>query len=147
MSERRLFTIGFAGKSAERFFGLLRDAGVRRVIDVRRNNTSQMAGFTKRSDLGYFLHALLGVEYTHRPDLAPAAELLKGYRRKTVAWSQFEREYRESIAERDPGQLVPAGELDHACLLCSEPTAERCHRRLLAEHLRDTLGGITICHL
>jgi uncharacterized protein (DUF488 family) len=147
MGETRLFTIGFAGKSAEQFFGLLRGAGVRTVIDIRRNNRSQMAGFTKRGDLGYFLQAILGVQYVHRLDLAPTAELLEDYRGKRIDWDRFDREYRELIAARGVERAITREELHRACLLCSEPSAERCHRRLLAEYLRETLGGISVCHL
>lgn len=62
-----IFTIGFAGKSACEFFTKLKDAGVKRVIDIRLNNVSQLAGFTKKLDIEYFLKELCKIEYLHRP--------------------------------------------------------------------------------
>ncbi len=147
MSDATLFTIGFARKSAEQFFGLLMGAGVRRVIDVRLHNTSQMAGFTKRDDLRYFLKAIGDIDYRHLPELAPTAELLDGYRKKRVEWDAFARAFFSVIAARGIENAVDRSLLDRACLLCSEPRAQQCHRRLVAEYLRDALGGVRICHL
>jgi uncharacterized protein (DUF488 family) len=147
MREIRLYTIGFTRKSAETFFTALQSAGVRRLIDIRLQNVSQLAGFAKRDDLEYFLKTICGIEYVHRPDLAPPADLLDGYRKKSIKWDGFEREFGEVIRQRRIEDSVDMGVLDQACLLCSEPTAERCHRRLVAEYLSDKLGKITICHL
>ena len=147
MGEIRLYTIGFTQKSAEEFFTSLKKAGVRRVIDIRLNNVSQLAGFAKRDDLAFFLKALCGIEYLHRPDLAPTQDLLERYRRKTIRWDGYEREFMELIRERGIQESMDPSALDQACLLCSEPKPERCHRRLVAEYLRDTLGNISLCHL
>ena len=76
----QLFTIGFTRSSAEAFFGRLQRAGVRRVIDVRLNNRSQLAGFAKRDDLAWFLRALGGIAYQHDAGLAPTPALLAAYR-------------------------------------------------------------------
>ena len=83
MKQTKLFTIGFTKKSAEEFFSRLQTAGVKRVIDVRLNNVSQLAGFAKREDLAYFLKALCDCEYRHEPLLAPTKEILNGYKKKT----------------------------------------------------------------
>ena len=147
MSEIKLFTIGFTQKSAEEFFSALARAGVKRVIDIRLNNVSQLAGFAKRNDLAYFLKALCGIDYTHRPDLAPTLELLDAYKKKEIGWDNFEKQFGLLAEERSIENFIGRDMLDHACLLCSEPDAACCHRRLVAEYLHARLGNITICHL
>ncbi len=143
----RLYTIGFTSKSAERFFTLLTQASVRRVLDIRLNNVSQLAGFAKRDDLRFFLDALARIEYEHRPDLAPTAELLGAYRAKTLDWDEFESRFVALARQRRLETLIERDRLDHACLLCSEPLPAHCHRRLVAEYLHNTIGEIDICHL
>ena len=147
MSDMRLYTIGFTKKSAEHFFAALKQAGVRRVIDVRLHNVSQLAGFAKRGDLPYFLREICAIDYDHRPDLAPTADLLAAFRRKSIGWNVYEREFGALLRARSVEKGLSRHVLDNACLLCSEPDAAHCHRRIVAEYLRDTMGGISICHL
>lgn len=147
MSDIRLYTIGFTKKSAEKFFTALRHKNVRNVIDVRLNNTSQLAGFAKHIDLQYFLKEIDNIDYVHRPDLAPTGELLKAYRKKTIDWDTYEREFISLLRQRSIEGSVDPKTLDRTCLLCSEAEPLHCHRRLVAEYLRETLGGIVICHL
>jgi len=142
-----LFTIGFAGKSAEEFFGAVRQAGVRRVVDVRLNNVSQLAGFTKKRDLPYFLRTIADIEYEHRPELAPTKEILDDYKKKRIDWSEYERRFKALLAERQLAQRFKAEQFDHACLLCSEAKPQKCHRRLVAEHFKDAWGEVEIRHL
>lgn len=142
-----VFTIGFAKKSAREFFEVLRRAGVRKVVDIRLNNVSQLAGFTKKDDLAYFLEAVGGIGYEHRPQLAPTKEILDGYKKKALTWAQYEERFRALMAERQAETLVAPGDLDRACLLCSEPKADKCHRRLVAEYLRSKWGNVEIRHL
>ena len=143
-----LFTIGFAGKSAEEFFGKLQKAGVKRLIDVRLNNVSQLAGFTKKKDLEYFLRAIAKIEYVHCDDLAPTSDILDRFKKKgEMDWAEYERQFNELLRERRPENRHKPEELDRACLLCSEPTAEHCHRRLVAEWLEKAWGGVKIVHL
>ena len=142
----KLFTIGFTKKTAEQFFERLRASGARRLLDIRLNNTSQLAGFTKRDDLRYFLRAVCQMEYEHLPDLAPTQEILDAYKKAGGDWAVYERDFLQLVAARHPEQL-PRELFDHACLLCSEPTAEHCHRRLVAEYLRDRWGDVEIDHL
>lgn len=141
----RVFTIGFTRKSAERFFAALLDAGVRRVVDVRLNNVSQLAGFTKRADLAYFLRAIGGIEYVHLPDLAPTQELLDAYKKRGGDWG-YEERFLALLAERRVAERVPPALLDGGCLLCSEPEPDHCHRRLVAEYLAEQ-WGVEIRHL
>jgi len=142
-----LFTIGFTKKSAEQFFGALIDAGVKRIIDIRLNNSSQLAGFAKRDDLAYFLRALGGIDYVHRPDFAPTQAMLDAYKKQKGKWTRFERDFKAVIAERRIERTIETAELDHACLLCSEATPEYCHRRLTAEYLERLKGPLTVRHL
>lgn len=142
-----LFTIGFTGKSAREFFGLLERAGVRRLVDTRLSNVSQLAGFTKKRDLEYFLRAIADIEYEHDAGLAPTKELLEDYKKKRIDWDEYARRFDELLRSRRPGERLSPGELDGACLLCSEPTPENCHRRLVAEYLKEEWKNVTIEHL
>lgn len=143
-----VFTIGFAGKSAQEFFETLQKAGVRRLIDVRLNNVSQLAGFTKRKDLEYFLRTIANIEYAHFKDLAPTKEILDRFKKqKEIDWADYERRFNALMEQRAPAERHVPQEFDHACLLCSEPTPENCHRRLVAEHLNRVWGKVEIRHL
>ena len=143
----KLFTIGFTRKTAEQFFSILVQAGVKRVIDIRLNNVSQLAGFAKRDDLRYFLKTIGGIDYIHMPDLAPTQEILDAFKKRKGEWATFERQFRGLMSERKPEETVTPELLDSACLLCSEDTAEHCHRGLLADRLMEKIGGIEVCHL
>jgi len=142
----RLNTIGFTGKSARAFFETLRMAGVRRLVDIRLRNTSQMAGFTKRDDLDYFVQAILGAEYVHLPLLAPSGEILDAYKANRD-WGRYERDFVELLRARRLDEALSPPQFQDACLLCSEPTPEKCHRRLVAEYLREIWGDMEIRHL
>ena len=147
MSDNVLYTIGFAKKDARTFFELLRSANVRKVIDVRLNNVSQLAGFTKKNDLGYFLDKVLGCEYQHRPDWAPTDAILDPYKKKKTTWDDYVRDFVLLMESRKIGSDVTAADLDHICLLCSEPTPEHCHRRLVAERLHRLYPNLRVIHL
>jgi len=142
----KLYTIGFTKRSAEDFFTTVKNSGARRLVDVRLNNSSQLAGFSKRDDLKYFLKAICGMEYEHLPDLAPTQDLLDGYR-SGKDWLAYEQKFLALMAEREVENAVAREVIEEACLLCSEPTAERCHRRLVAEYLQAKWGGVEIVHL
>lgn len=142
-----LFTIGFTGKSAQEFFELLRRAGVRRLVDTRLNNVSQLAGFTKRRDLEYFLRAIAGIDYIHDLQLAPTKNILDDYKKKRIDWAAYERLFLDLMASRRPDERLLPADLDHACLLCSEPTAEHCHRRLVVEFLQAHWPNLVVEHL
>ena len=143
-----LYTIGFTKSSAERFFGRIGQAGVRRLVDIRLNNTSTLAGFTKRDDLEYFLRSILHVEYIHEPLLAPTPELLKAIQGKQIGWDEYATRYDALIEERDVASALDRATFEGpTVLLCSEATAEQCHRRLAAEHLSRAWGGLEIAHL
>lgn len=128
-----LCTIGFTGKTAEEFFRLLTEAGVKKVIDVRENRGGQLSGFAKHPDLSFFLQRIAGIAYVHEPRLAPSTEIRKAYR-TTGDWPQYEAAFLDLMRERDiPAALNPADFQGPVALLCSEPGPEKCHRRLVAE--------------
>lgn len=142
-----IFTIGFAGKSACEFFTKLKDAGVKRVIDVRLNNVSQLAGFTKKQDIEYFLKEIGRIEYIHKPEFAPTKSILDAYKKKEIDWSEYERQFHELINERQIDNLITREHINNACFLCTESTPEKCHRRLVAEFFQKLWGDVLIHHL
>ena len=142
-----LWTIGFTKKSAEYFFETLREAGVRKLVDVRLNNVSQLAGFAKRDDLSYFLRTLGQMGYEHMPLLAPTAEMLSAYRKKEINWEEYERLFVDLMRERQIESEIAYETLADRVLLCSEDQPDMCHRRLVAEYLAGHWGGIEIRHL
>ena len=143
-----IYTIGFTKKTAREFFEKLQGADAKYLLDTRLNNTSQLAGFSKRKDLEYFVENLTDMEYLELPILAPTSEILKQYR-SDGDWQAYEVEYNGMLIERDVAREIDASLFaDGAVLLCSEPTAEKCHRRLAAEFLRrEVLGEASIVHL
>jgi uncharacterized protein (DUF488 family) len=143
----KLYTIGFTGKPAEKFFGLLKNAGVKNLIDTRINNVSQLSGFAKGMDLKFFAREIGNISYEHNVELAPTKELLEKYRKKKLDWSQYEIEYLNLLDIRKIGQKINIESLHENCLLCSEHTPEKCHRRLLAEYLKHIKNEIEIVHL
>lgn len=145
--EIRIVTAGFTKKNAREFFTRLKSSGVKRLVDVRLNNTSQLAGFAKREDLAYFLDAILGVEYVHLPILAPTQEMLDAYKKSRGSWEEFEKRFLDLMAAREIERNVDRAVLDDGCLLCSEEKPHHCHRRLVAEYLRDKWGGVKIEHI
>ncbi|MDP2661980.1 MAG: DUF488 domain-containing protein [Dehalococcoidia bacterium] len=143
-----IYTIGFTKKTAEVFFEALRSTGARHLLDIRLHNTSQLAGFTKRDDLRYFLGRVLGMEYHEAPVLAPDEDALRAYR-KSSDWTSFEQCYLTGLRQRQAERLVDRALFEQgAVLLCSEPKPERCHRRLAAEYLKgQLLLNAVIAHL
>ena len=143
----KLFTIGFTGKPAEKFFSLLKNSGVKKIVDTRINNVSQLAGFAKGSDLRFFAKEIANISYEHNVDLAPTKELLAKYRNKELDWARYEHEYLNLLDIRKIDKKIDIEALHENCLLCSEHTPEKCHRRLLAEYLKHKRNDIEIIHL
>ena len=143
----RILTIGFTRKSAKRFFELLKKSGARRVVDVRLNNVSQLAGFAKKNDLAYFLDQMCHIDYWHVPELAPTKEPLDRYKKHGGSWNDYERKFVNLMAERRIEEKLEPEMLHDACLLCSEDKPHHCHRRLVAEYLKDHWGNVDIEHL
>lgn len=144
----KIYTIGFTKKNARQFFGLIQKSGVKRVLDTRLNNVSQLAGFTKKDDLSFFLEKVAGVSYDHALRLAPTDDMLKSYKKGEITWEAYAEAYRDLIRKRHVEEFFSADALNGACLLCSEATPHHCHRRLAAEFFRNHLGGgVEIVHL
>lgn len=143
----KIFTIGFTKSTAKSFFTRLQEAGVRKLVDVRLNNVSQLAAFAKKNDLAYFLQSICGITYEHRPELAPTQDLLDAYKKHGSDWAVYEERFTDLITRRHIEETVPREALDGACLLCSEDKPRHCHRRLVAEYLRRKWGDVEIIHL
>ena len=142
-----VFTIGFTKTTAEQFFTRLRQPGLVRVVDVRLKNVSQLAGFAKKDDLRFFLREICGIDYVHLPDLAPTQNMLDAYKKNGGDWPTYERQFLELMTKRRVEETTPRDMIDGGCLLCSEATPEHCHRRLVAEYLREKWGSLEIKHL
>jgi len=148
----KLFTLGFTKKSAEQFFELLGKSNIQKLVDIRLNNVSQLAGFTKGTDLKYFLKELCNIEYVHNVDLAPTKDILDDYKKKKITWYEYEERFIDLLGRRNiNGNLVKDLYTDSEviCLLCSESTPENCHRRLVAEYIKREFpeSDIEIVHL
>jgi uncharacterized protein (DUF488 family) len=141
-------TIGFTKTTAEGFFERLLKSGVKKVIDVRLHNTSQLAGFAKADDLAYFLNKIGGIQYTHQPLLAPTDAMLKAYKKEKGDWGVYEGRFLSLMAERQIENRLKPEMLEGACLLCSEAIPHHCHRRLVCEYLNSKWNGsLTVRHL
>jgi uncharacterized protein (DUF488 family) len=141
-------TIGFTKTTAEGFFERLLKSGVKKVVDVRLHNTSQLAGFAKSDDLAYFLKKIGGIEYVHQPLLAPTDAMLKAYKNEKGDWDAYEARFMVLMAERQIENRLRPEMFEGACLLCSEATPHHCHRRLVCEYLNDKWNGaLTVRHL
>jgi uncharacterized protein (DUF488 family) len=144
----KVYSIGFTKKTAAEFFTALRQAEIRLLLDVRLRNASQLAGFTKRDNLPFFLNELCGAKYLHEPLLTPTPDLLDGYRKKRLSWQEYEPRFRSILVDRAVEKRIDP-KLFHipTVLLCSEVTAARCHRRLILEYLQEKWGGLDTVHL
>ena len=143
-----VYTIGFTKRTAADFFGTLRRAGVKRLLDVRLNNSSQLAGFTKKENLPFFLKEICGAEYIHDPLLAPTQDLLNDYKKKKGDWQDYERGFLQLMGQRRIEEKIDRRLFEvPTALLCSEATAQHCHRRLVLEYLSNKWGDIKAVHL
>ena len=143
-----IYTIGFTKKSAAQFFGALTEAGIEQLVDVRLNNVSQLAGFTKRDDLAFFMGAICGASYVHEPLLAPTQEMLDHYKKHGGSWAEYEVEFLNLMASRHIEHEIDRALFEaRTVLLCSEPTPDRCHRRLVVEYLSERWGDVSAIHL
>ncbi len=142
----RILTIGFTKTTAENFFSRVKSSGARKIIDVRLNNVSQLAGFAKRDDLKYFARAICGIGYQHMPRLAPTQDILDNYKKHKGSWSEYETKFLDLMARRHIEE-IDREQLDGGCLLCSEDKPHHCHRSLVVEYLRDKWGDFEVEHL
>lgn len=143
----KLFTIGFTKKSAEAFFTKLKRSGAKRLVDVRLNNVSQLAGFAKRNDLEFFLREICHMDYVHVPELAPTQEILDEYKKNKGDWAVYEQKFLELMRKREIEKRVDPAVIADGCLLCSEDKPHHCHRRLVAEYLKSHWGDVEVMHI
>jgi uncharacterized protein (DUF488 family) len=143
-----IYSIGFTKKSASEFFGTLKANGIERLLDVRLNNTSQLAGFAKQSDLPYFLNEICGIAYEHEPLLAPTQEILDAYKKEKTGWETYTEAYLGLIRSRNVETAISQESFRRrTVLLCSESTSDYCHRRLALEYLQQHWNDVSIHHL
>lgn len=144
-----LFTVGFTKLSAKKFFTTLSNNDIELLIDIRLNNTSQLAGFSKGDDLEYFLNEICKIKYTHDTIFAPSAEILDDYKKNRINWFEYENRYIELMKQRKAVKhfIEKYSKFSRICLLCSEPIADKCHRRLLAEEIMKSNPSVDINHL
>lgn len=142
-----IFTIGFTKTTAEDFFNRLRQSGTKRVLDVRLNNISQLAGFAKQNDLRFFLREICGLDYVHLPELAPTQDMLDGYRKTNSGWPTYQKKFLALLKNREIERRLNPAVISGGCLLCSEDTPHHCHRRLIAEYLQQHWPAVKIQHL
>ena len=143
----KIFTIGSTKKSAEIFFTRLRNAGIKRLVDVRLKNLSQVTGFAKRDDLRYFTKVICNIDYVHIPDLAPTKDILDAYIKQKGDWGLYEQQFLELMRSRHIEESTSRDMLNGGCLLCSEEKPHHCHRRLVAEYLKGKWGDVEIEHI
>lgn len=145
----KLYTIGFTQKSAKTFFESLKNNNIETIIDIRLNNTSQLAGFAKFPDIAFFLNELCAINYIHDTKFAPQKTTLKNYKNKTIDWEQYVAEFDNTMKSRHIEEYIRKNyrNLNNMCLLCSEPTAEKCHRRLIADIFKSQYTHLEIIHL
>ncbi|MCT4605740.1 MAG: DUF488 domain-containing protein [Marinisporobacter sp.] len=148
----KIYTIGFTKKSAQQFFELLERNNIKTVFDVRLNNSSQLSGFAKGKDLQYFLRQILSVGYIHNIEFSPTKEILNNYKKGKIDWEKYERQFSDLLSDRKLERYIKEelfSKLDGMCFLCSEATPEKCHRRLVAEYIRDLFKNenIEIIHI
>lgn len=143
----KLFTIGFTKKSAEAFFTKLKQSGAKRVVDVRLNNVSQLAGFAKRNDLQFFLREICHLDYVHVPELAPTQDILDEYKKNKGDWAVYEQKFLELMRKREIEKKIDPAVIADGCLLCSEDKPHHCHRRLVAEYLKSHWSSVQVSHI
>lgn len=146
-TDSTVYTIGFTKKTAAEFFELLRKSGTKRVVDVRLNNVSQLAGFSKKDDLKYFLKEIAGIDYIHQPLLAPTADILDAFKKHKGDWSIYEPAFLDLMRKREIEKRIDPATIKGGCLLCSEEKPHLCHRRLVVEYLKSKWENLDIRHL
>ncbi len=145
-----IFTIGFAQKSAKQFFEVLEKNGIDCLIDIRLNNSSQLAGFTKGKDLEYFLGKICKIKYIHELKFAPTKDILDNYKNKKISWQEYEIKFNDLLEVRNCNLIfnkLVGNKYNNICLLCSEVEPNNCHRRLFANYLKKNNPSVNIIHL
>ena len=145
----KVCTIGFTKKTAKQFFSILTKNNIDAVVDIRLNNSSQLAGFSKYPDIEFFLEKICNTGYKHDLHFAPKDSTLTKYKKKQISWDEYEKEFAQTMMERKITEYIKANYSSEGsiCLLCSEPTPENCHRRLVANYFKEIFHEVQILHL
>jgi uncharacterized protein (DUF488 family) len=145
----RIYTIGFTKKSAQEFFNLLEQNNVEIVVDIRLNNTSQLAAFAKHPDIQYFLKVISNIKYIHDKSFAPAESTLAKYKKKIIHWDEYVIEFKDTMKKRNIEEHIKSNYLtyNNVCLLCSESSNENCHRSIVSEIFSKQFGDLDIINL
>lgn len=145
----KVCTIGFTKKTAKQFFSILTKNNIDTVVDIRLNNSSQLAGFSKYPDIEFFLEKICNTGYKHDLHFAPKDSTLTKYKKKQISWDEYEKEFAQTMMERKITEYIKANYSSEGsiCLLCSEPTPENCHRRLVANYFKEIFHEVQILHL
>lgn len=144
-----LYTIGFTKKSAKEFFELLKKYNIELLLDIRLNNKSQLAGFTKEEDLCYFLSEICHCNYQHCIEYAPTKDIMDGYKKKGISWDEYVAMYTDLLLTRGDYKnfCTKFADVQNVCFLCSESTADHCHRRLAAEMIAQNNSEVIVKHI
>ena len=126
---------------------MLRVSDAKGVVYIRLINVSHLAGFTTKDDLAYFLKVICDIGYVHLPELAPTQSILDAYKKQIGSWKAYDVQFLTLMRQRRVEETVPRDVIADGCLLCSEDKPDYCHRRLVAEYLKQHWGHIEIIHL
>ncbi|ANH38364.1 hypothetical protein I601_1934 [Nocardioides dokdonensis FR1436] len=151
MTTPRLLTLGHGTLDAEGLVGLLRDAGVRRLVDVRRFPGSRRDPSVGRDSLTGRLPAA-GVDYRWEERLGGRRRVPQGQPEEVDGWWRVPafrayaahtrtEEFRAGLAQvlEEAGAALTA-------VMCSETVWWRCHRRIVSD-AAVLLHGVDVQHL
>jgi uncharacterized protein (DUF488 family) len=148
--QMNIYTLGFTKKTAQEFFSILKENNISTLVDIRLNNTSQLAGFAKGNDLKYFLKEICNINYIHDTELAPTKEILDNYKNKKISWNEYENLFNKLLIQRHIKNHLAIkynNKYEKFCFLCSELKPNNCHRRLVVEYILNNINDIKIKHL
>lgn len=139
----KINTISAYETSAEQFFGRLEQWEVDLVLDVRLKNTNQLAGFTKKHDLDFFVDRILHARYIHDKLFAPTPTMLERYLHGNIGWDAYADAYREDMREREaiPQFFDRYGDFSSVALVGTATKSRRSHTEVLKEMLEEFLAS------
>jgi uncharacterized protein (DUF488 family) len=143
----RLFTIGYEGKDLSTVLHCLKAAGVECVLDVRENPFSRKPGFSK----GPLSKAMetAGIRYVHLKELGTPRALREKVK-LDGDYGQFFSEMRQYLAMQEEAieRACRHVRCMICCLICYEESVDTCHRKVVAEMIRERFGdGLDVVHL
>jgi hypothetical protein len=74
--------------------------------------------------------------------------MLDEYKKRKGHWSAYEAQFFDLLKSRHIETVLSAADFDaRTALLCSEATADQCHRRLVCEYLAQHWPSVRAIHL